>query len=242
MDKKTIIMVGAGKGLGNHVAERFGREGFRVVLMARNMASLTEYQKEMKSKGIETYVIYADAAKPETLTEAFAWAKEQFGSPDVMYYNVGITAADEPGKMSSELLMSHYQVDVASAYHCAKLVCDDAFAAKKGAMFFTGGGLADYPIPGFLPLSMDKAALRAMAQALHAELKPKSIFLGTITVFGSIGIDTFMSPARIADRVWQLYLERDVCEVKYEYPEMKGINLCAADYWTKVYSLAEKYK
>lgn len=242
MEKKTIVVVGAGKGLGNHVAERFGREGFRVVLMARNMESLTTYQKELEAEGIETYVIGADAANPETLTEAHRWVKGKFGAPDVLYYNVGITAADEPDKMDGETLMSHYKVDVASAYHCAKLICDDEFAAKNGTMFFTGGGLADYPISGFLPLSMDKAALRAMAQALHAELKPRGIFVGTITVFGSIGIDSFMSPARIADRVWQLYQERDVCEVKYEYPEVQGSNLNAADYWTKVYSLAEKYK
>ena len=35
MDKKTIVVVGAGQGLGNHVAMRFGKEGFRVVLMTR---------------------------------------------------------------------------------------------------------------------------------------------------------------------------------------------------------------
>ena len=40
MDKKTIVVVGAGQGLGNHVAKRFGKEGFRVVLMARNGESL----------------------------------------------------------------------------------------------------------------------------------------------------------------------------------------------------------
>ena len=33
MDKKTIVVVGAGQGLGNHVAKRFGKESFRVVLM-----------------------------------------------------------------------------------------------------------------------------------------------------------------------------------------------------------------
>ena len=32
MDKKTIVVVGAGQGMGNHVAKRFGKEGFRVVL------------------------------------------------------------------------------------------------------------------------------------------------------------------------------------------------------------------
>ena len=31
--KKTIVVVGAGKGLGNGVAEKFGVGGFRVVLM-----------------------------------------------------------------------------------------------------------------------------------------------------------------------------------------------------------------
>lgn len=36
MEKKTIVVIGAGQGLGNHVAKRFGKEGFRVILMARH--------------------------------------------------------------------------------------------------------------------------------------------------------------------------------------------------------------
>ena len=93
MEKKTIVVVGAGQGLGNHVAERFGREGYRVVLMARSAESLEKYKAELTADGIETHIHTADAAKPETLTEAIEWAREQFGTPDVLYYNVGITAA-----------------------------------------------------------------------------------------------------------------------------------------------------
>ena len=154
MDKKTMIVVGAGQGLGNHVAERFGREAYRVVLMARNAESLEKYKAWLTAAGIEAHVHTADAAKPETLTEA----------------------------------------------------------------------------------------IRALAIALHDELKPRGIHVGTLTVFGSIGIDSYMSPARIADTVWQMNLQRDVCEVKYEYPEMQGGAQTAAEYWTKVYALAEKYK
>ncbi len=40
MDKKTIVVVGAGKGMGNHIAEEFGMNDFRVVLMARRQESL----------------------------------------------------------------------------------------------------------------------------------------------------------------------------------------------------------
>ena len=54
MDKKIIVVVGAGQGLGNHVAKRFGKEGFCVVLMARNEQSLKEYEKEFTAESIET--------------------------------------------------------------------------------------------------------------------------------------------------------------------------------------------
>lgn len=94
MDKKTIVVVGAGQGLGNHVAKRFGKEGFRVVLMARNGESLKRYQQEFTDEGIETFVHEADAEQPQTLETAFDWVKQQFGAPDVLVYNVGITATD----------------------------------------------------------------------------------------------------------------------------------------------------
>ena len=51
MNKKTIVVVGAGQGLGNHVAERFAREEFHVVLVARRSEALAEYKQEFEAKG-----------------------------------------------------------------------------------------------------------------------------------------------------------------------------------------------
>ena len=42
MMKKTIFVLGAGNGCGNRVAEKFGKNDFRVVLMARNMKLATK--------------------------------------------------------------------------------------------------------------------------------------------------------------------------------------------------------
>lgn len=50
--KKTIFVLGAGNGCGNRVAEKFGNNDFRVVLMARNEAHLSAYEKEFTDKGI----------------------------------------------------------------------------------------------------------------------------------------------------------------------------------------------
>ncbi len=242
MDKKTIVVVGAGQGLGNHVAKRFGRENFRVILMARNGQSLKAYREQFASEGIEAHICEADAAKPESLTAALVQVVRQHGTPDVLVYNVGVTAADDPAAMDSAELMRHYQIDVASAYTCAKLVANEEFAKKNGAVIFTGGGLATHPMAQFIPLSIDKAALRALAYALHDELAPQGIFIGTVTVCGTIGLGTYFAPARIAEAYWKMYNERSACEIRYEYPELKGSELSAGEYWTKVYELSEKYK
>ena len=69
--KKTIVVVGAGNGCGNRVAEKFGQNDFRVVLMARNSEHLKQYEQEFKEKGIEVYTRVADAARLETVTKAF---------------------------------------------------------------------------------------------------------------------------------------------------------------------------
>lgn len=215
MDKKTIVVVGAGQGLGNHVAKQFGKEGFRVILMARNEQALKGYEQEFAAEGIEVYTHTVDAASPETLTEALHWVKSTFGTPEVLVYNVGITTPDEPGKIDCEEMMRRYQVDVASAYHCISQVVDEEFGQKKGTILVTGGGLALYPSMAYLPLSLDKAALRAMVYALHEALKPRNIFVGTVTVCGAIGGDGFFAPSRIAESYWKMYNERGACEIVY---------------------------
>ena len=211
--KKTIFVVGAGKGLGNGVAEKFAANDFRVVLMARNEDHLKEYAADFAAKGIEVHTQAADVANLDAFADTFREVVKTYGTPDVLFYNVGITVADEEVKMTTQTLVDRYVVDVAGAYNCIKLVDTEDFAAKKGAILVTGGGLALQPYAGYLPLSMDKAALRAMVQALAPVLKEKGIYLGTVQVTGTIGSNDFYAPSTIAEEFWKLFTERDTFEI-----------------------------
>lgn len=211
--KKTIIVVGAGKGLGNGVAEKFGSNDFRVILMARSEDHLKEYAADFAAKGIEVYTQVADVANLDAFADTFREVVKTYGTPDVLFYNVGITVADEEVKMTTQTLVDRYVVDVAGAYNCIKLVDTEDFAAKKGAILVTSGGLALQPYAGYLPLSMDKAALRAMIQALSPVLKEKCIYLGTVQVTGTIGSNDFYAPSTIAEEFWKLFTERDAFEI-----------------------------
>ena len=212
--KKTIFVLGAGNGCGNRVAEKFGRNDFRVVLMSRNAEHLAAYEKEFKDKGIEVYTKVADASKPHSVTKAFDELKAEFGVPDVLFYNVGITTADSQLKERDvDLLVERYKIDVAGAYHAILQVLGKEFSEKNGAILVTGGGLALYPMNEYLPLSMDKAALRAMCLALHNELKKQNVYVGTLTVTDVIAPGSKCDPAILAEDFWKLYTERKECEM-----------------------------
>ncbi len=215
--KKTIVVVGAGNGCGNRVAEKFGQNDFRVVLMARNAEHLAQYEQEFKEKGIEVYTKVADAAKLETVTKAFDEVKAELGVPDVLFYNVGVTVPDAnlTETKDADLLMRRYQVDVAGAYHAIQQVLGEEFSKKNGTILVTGGGFGLYPMDEFLPLSMDKAALRAMCIALHNKLKEQNVYVGTLTVTDSIVPGGKCDPVLLAEDFWKMYIERGECELMH---------------------------
>lgn len=214
--KKTAVIVGIGPGLGKEIARKFGTMDFRVILLARNETALEAYQRELMGQGIETFYEIADAADPASLKKAFDEITQQFGMADVVIYNVGITTPDAATRIDMETLIERYRVDVAGAYHCIRLLDTEAFTQKNGAILITGGKLATQPHYAFLPLSMDKAALRAMVYAMHPVLKEKGIFLGMVAVMGGIAPGTHFAPEMIAEKYWELYEDRTQIEIQYD--------------------------
>jgi len=213
--KKTIFIVGAGKGLGTAIGRKFGENDFRVVLMARNAENLKAYEQEFQAKGIEIYTKVADASDDNAMALALNEAVAEYGTPDVFAYNVGVTAPDSTleNGVTPEILNERYQVDVVGAYHCIQQIATEDFAKKNGAILVTGGGLAMYPSADYLPLSMDKAALRAMVQALYPVMQEKGIFLGTLTVCNVIAEGSSCAPDILAEKYWQQYSERKDWEI-----------------------------
>ena len=215
MNKKTIVVVGAGQGLGNHVAERFAKEDFRVVLLARRSDALAEYQKEFVAKGFEVSTVACDVTEAESVKTAFAKIHEEVGTPDVLVYNVGITTPDNQ-PLDEEEVLRHFKADVLGAFSCIKAVVTDEFAEKQGTILLTGGVAAVSPFPGYTCLAIDKAALRGLTLAMHNELSPRGIFVGTVMVCGIVGGSEHFAPSNIAEKYWQMYQERKVWEVRYE--------------------------
>lgn len=214
--KKTIAIVGAGPGLGNHIARKFGTEGFKVILMARNATKLAHYVTELTSEGIDAEYQTIDVSSDDSIKSSFNEAKNKYGRIDVMVYNVAMMQANRPLELTASELLTHYQTDVAGALTAAQQVIPMQKEAHAGTLLFTGGGFASFPAATNTTMSLDKAALHNLTMILAQALKSDGIFSGIVTITGQIGQDEHFSPANIAEKYWQLYTQRDSNEVIYE--------------------------
>jgi NAD(P)-dependent dehydrogenase (short-subunit alcohol dehydrogenase family) len=61
LNTKTFVSIGSGPGIGTATAERFAREGFRIVLTSRNPASLVDRAKRLVAQGCQVEARRVDA-------------------------------------------------------------------------------------------------------------------------------------------------------------------------------------
>jgi short-subunit dehydrogenase len=204
IDRGHLLLVGAGPGLGLAVARRFAVGGYRVTLLARKTDRLGELAQSLDDTGAEIDTIEADASDSDDLRARMTELYGSDGAPGVVIYNAVMGAPDQLMSSTAAHLQTAYAVDVIGAIVIAQVAAPAMRAAGFGTIVVTGGGFADHPIPALATVSLGKAALRAAATMLGADLGPDGIRVATLTIVGQIVAGTAFDPERIAERYWEV--------------------------------------
>ncbi|SPJ35015.1 SDR family NAD(P)-dependent oxidoreductase [Kushneria phyllosphaerae] len=86
-DGKVVMVTGAGSGIGEATARRFGSEGAKVVLIGRTKEKLARVADSIES---ETLVLSADVSDGDAMNRLVADVIERFGRLDVLVNNAGV--------------------------------------------------------------------------------------------------------------------------------------------------------
>lgn len=206
---KTIVIVGAGPGLGLTIAKTFGRNGFRVALIARRKESLDQMVATLRSLAIESKGFIADVMDEQSIIKAFSLVKIEYGSVDVLEYSPINMEFIPPSQVTTAIAKRAFEFQVLGAIASVQHVLQDMINKKDGAILLTGGRSSIIPMPMIGSLSLMAASLRNYAYILNEELAEKGIYSGTVTICCQI---TPEIADRIAALYWDMYQKRDRVE------------------------------
>lgn len=203
---KILSIVGMGPGIGQAVAERFGREGFTIAMIARNIDRLQLLQELLEKQYIPARYYVGDAADEESLQRAFINLHGELGPTDVLLYNAAKMKKVPILQESADSLAADFRINAGGALLAVKAVLPEMEQRGSGTILLTGGGLALHPHPDYGSLSLGKAALRSLALQLHQALRDSPVKVATLTIAGFVtpGSQTH-TPQAVAETLWRLH-------------------------------------
>ena len=173
--------------MGRATADRFAREGYRVVLAARNTARLSAQAQELQNEGHSVEIKQVDASDPKQVASLVRSIGPALA---VMHYNAAVLHYDAVGNLQTrtleqetvEGLTTEMNINVTSALAAMQAAEEVMTARGEGSILITGGGFEIEPTGDFLNISVAKAALRAATKALFEPMRDKGIHIATVTV------------------------------------------------------------
>jgi NADP-dependent 3-hydroxy acid dehydrogenase YdfG len=202
----SIIVVGAGAGLGGAIARRFGAEGYRVGLVARREATLGTVAAELIAAGVEVHTAVGDAGYTGSLHAALDALTAPLGVPDVLVYNPAMAIPGRPSTLDSVALLASFATNVGGFLDAVQRVLQPMRVRRSGTILATGCGLALDPWVDAAGLSAGKAALRSVVRALAKEVADDDVHAAIVTIKGMIGAGAF-APDRVAEAYWAAHTQ-----------------------------------
>lgn len=218
---RTIIVAGYGPGISTAVAERFGKEGYQVALVARSAERLQAGVKALEAKGVKARAFEADLSDPGKAAAVVEQVRRTFGPVAVLHWNPYSGAA--PDVLAADAAAVRQALEIGTT--CLLAAIKEALIdlrAQKGAVLVTNGGLgintpklnAMSVQYGSMGLALGNAAKHKLVGLLAERLKPEGVYVGEVVVLTLVKGTAFdrgqatLEPATIAERFWSLFSAR----------------------------------
>ena len=203
------LVTGGNRGIGLAIATALESDGCDVVITYRSGSAPVGFKSVMM-----------DVTSEESVEAAFASIEEQWGIPEIIVANAGITKDTLVLRMSEEDFTSVIDTNLTGAFRVAKRASKGLLKLKRGRLIFIGSVVGGVGAAGQVNYSASKAGLVGMARSFARELGSRSITANVIApgfvetdmtadldekrrgdIAGQIPLGRFCSAEEIADVV-----------------------------------------
>lgn len=173
---KTVLITGAGRGIGKRLALGFARSKARVGLLARTKAELDLADLEIEHAGGVSLRLRADVRDYRQVATAVERIKAQYGDIHTLICAAGVQGPIGPLTDSDP---KHWAdvvgVNLIGAFHVCRAVLPSMIERRRGKIILLAGGGAEEPRPNFSAYAASKAAIVRLAETLAEEVREHNI-------------------------------------------------------------------
>ena len=213
-----VFITGASSGIGQALAARFARAGYRLALVARRTAELQAWA-DAQGLGAEQCRVYgADVAQVESIVAAGKACLAEQGVPEVVIANAGISVGMDTGERDDLEVLSRTfatnNVGMAATFHPFVRPMQ---ARGSGALVGIASVAAIRGLPGHGAYCGSKAAVVSYCESLRGELRGSGVSVVTLvpgyvdtplTRENRYSMPFLMTPEAFADRAFDAIARR----------------------------------
>ena len=203
---KVGVITGGASGIGLAMAERFGREGVRLVIADIQEDAIERAVADLTAKGLEAIGVRTDVAKYADVEALARTTLDAFGKVHLVVNNAGVSITGPTWKMSLDDWRWVYDVNFWGVVHGIKAFTPILIGQGESGHVVNTASLASFVGTGeHAPYSSSKAACLSISQSLRSELIAANTRIGVSVVCpGMVATDIHRSwrnrPA--GDRPW----------------------------------------
>jgi NADP-dependent 3-hydroxy acid dehydrogenase YdfG len=175
---KTILITGAGSGIGRATARAFAKAGWRTGLIGRRAEALQETDPE-------ALILPCDVTNPAQVEAAFAKAANTWGRLDCLFNNAGQGAKAAPvDEIAIEDWLNVINVNLNGMFFCARAAFAQmrAQSPQGGRIIQNGSISAHVPRPGSAPYTATKHAVTGLTKTMGLDGRRFDIAVGQIDI------------------------------------------------------------
>jgi NAD(P)-dependent dehydrogenase (short-subunit alcohol dehydrogenase family) len=165
----TVIVTGAGSGIGRSTAIAFARESYRVALVGRTERKLLETRDVMLqavADAPETLIVPADLADAAQAAAVIDAVVGRWGRIDVLVNNAGVGRVAPIEQSTPEFIASIFADNAFSAATLVWRAWPTLIRQRSACIVMVSSMAAHDPFPGFFGYAATKAAMESFARSI----------------------------------------------------------------------------
>ncbi|HEY8149063.1 MAG TPA: SDR family NAD(P)-dependent oxidoreductase, partial [Vicinamibacteria bacterium] len=176
LEGRTVVVTGAGGGMGRGIAEAAAEAGASVVVGDLALDPVAETARRIETGGGRALPLVLDVTDPESITAAIARAAGTFGRLDGWVNNAGILRMEAALDLPAADWEAQMRVNVSGLFSCCQIVARRFIAqGEGGAIVNVASNAGKVGYPNMAGYNAGKAAVINLTRSLAAEWAPHRI-------------------------------------------------------------------